>query len=298
MKIPEVSYNFMHRVTSVFKSKPKVTTQGLPDILYQVSNDTFCKSPIKTIEDFYKAQKFEVEDYKNMTPELKNRIAKSVPAGVKYRVNETIGPSIAIKSFLDKKYGENNYIFLSLGTSPSTVAKALEFMGVETKYMPGSKLSELYCHHPHFYYKIKAYAKYMNDLGIERKLLKSRQKKLVCYDFTFSGESLRMFKYMAWHEGKLSIFNTRFRSLNDDLYKIAREKGHANMFDYFVKNHMGCSNVQHFSTIPHINFMEFDNIEKIMKNHNYTRDVKFFNFDLFKALEDKMAKCNQSQTLR
>lgn len=67
---------------------------------------------------------------------MKKEIISKAPEEIEEAVMDNIYLADDLKKYLDKKYGENGYIFASIGTPPSLVAKVFEYMGVETKYLP------------------------------------------------------------------------------------------------------------------------------------------------------------------
>lgn len=272
------------KLQSVLDKKiTKPLVKNKPILLNPPSNDLFIHKKMLTYYDFYNANTFDINDFRGMPKELKEIIENKIPKNIKITATETIKPIKTLKNFLDKKYGRNKYIFVSIGTSPSTIAKGLEYEGVEVKYLPGSNLQQLLTNEN--INEIAPYLNYINSLGLNRNYLKCSGKKAIFYDYTATGESLRAIKYLTRKYGNLNLFNSRFRSLNKDLSTLANKMKSPTLFDNYLATQLNGCQAGLYSTIPHLYIEDFHNIKQIMDKNKYPINVKMFNFELFKLLE-------------
>ena len=76
-------------------------------------------------------RKFTLEDYKNLSESEKGFIMANIPDRTKGLASVNVKIGMAIKQTFDDTYGEGNYKFISLGTSPACAAKVLELMGAD-----------------------------------------------------------------------------------------------------------------------------------------------------------------------
>ena len=105
------------------------------------------------------------------------------------------------------------------GTSPAPIGRVFEFSGVETKYLPISDLADL-----HDFRRLLSssgflqYEKFLEKQGISKKKIEESPKTFVFYDFTHTGNSLKIFKELMIEHLQLPEDKVDFRSLNKDIY--------------------------------------------------------------------------------
>lgn len=109
-----------------------IQTKGYPNI----KTTHFYRTP--KIKRTPKSGKFNIQDYKNLSKTEKEFISENIPNEIKELAMVNVGVGIALKQAFDDKYGEGNYKFISLGTSPALTAKVMELMGADVVYLPMS----------------------------------------------------------------------------------------------------------------------------------------------------------------
>ena len=170
--------------------------------------DSFIKSPENLnirVSGFTKNPKlknctncrFELEKYNSLKRHEKEFIMNNMNDGIKALAAENIGIGLAIKQELDKRYGEGNYKFISLGTSPACAAKVMELTGVDVVYLPMS-----YAHSTCTKTWLKQspyidfYKSYMASKGLSNEILQKEGKRGIICDYTITGRSLELSEFM------------------------------------------------------------------------------------------------------
>ena len=83
-------------------------------------------------------------EYKKLSDEqLKDFFYYNLDDNLQIAVEDNLAVALPLKELLDRKYGKDKYIFVSIGSSPSPIGRIFEFSGVETKYLPISKAPDL-----------------------------------------------------------------------------------------------------------------------------------------------------------
>ena len=66
-----------------------------------------------------------------------------LPYGIVEVSYPSVHSAIQMKEYFDEEYGKDGWAFVSIGTSPAGIGKALEFMGEDVRYVPISDLRYL-----------------------------------------------------------------------------------------------------------------------------------------------------------
>ncbi len=240
-------------------------------------------------------KRFELQDFNKISRRRKEAAYETVPDGIKSLVNTDIGLGIAFKQTLDKKYGEGNYKFVSLGTSPACVAKAMELMGEDVVYLPMS-FSSATCAKPWLMKSpyIGMYKEYMSRKGLTNENLEKEKKTAVICDYTFSGRSLELSEFML--TGPLGLDKNRvetatMNSMIENSPLLPRE-----VKDEYLDNILKKEKTAVFCNVPHFSFLDktliasgkiqgADSLSEYFDTY-CTDTSNVYNFTLMKALED------------
>lgn len=214
--------------------KPKASsTQQVKSL----SSDTFVRSTSFKGRDKW-AELIDTMDpikYSNLDEKEKNEL-RAVMKEFCYdeQATEAAKAAKVLKCSLDEEYGEDKWVYVSIGRSCSLLAKALEFMGTDAKSIPISGLSSGIQHGKELTEK-EGFDKYRNfiyDLGLNPESVKNSGKTYVFQDFTSSGNSLKRFEeFLKTDEMGLDLENVVFESINDRL-----EKSYPKLKEYGVEN--------------------------------------------------------------
>lgn len=190
-----------------------------------------------------------------------------------------------LKRGLDESEGKDNYTLVSIGTSPSGVMRALDYMGEDVRYVPisglrkyqgvsGSDIIERVVE----YNDHRDYRKYLDSIGINSLTINNSPKKFLFYDYTMSKTSLLTLEYLARQVMGLRGDKAEFRSLNEDLETFTTNE-EKRSFDDYTESFLNHSKIAKYTGIPHI-YPEFTaQITDELKKEN-SKDSKDFNYAL------------------
>lgn len=117
-------------------------------------------------------------------------LRKNSPARLKELARMNCYAAEKIKSELDKKYGENNYVMIALGRSLSSIAELMRYLGADTKIIPlsGLRKSDIDSIPSD---SLQVYKTYLVQIGLSKTdLEKNKDKTYVLTDYTHFGRSL------------------------------------------------------------------------------------------------------------
>ena len=269
-----------------FKSNPKNSAlqnffmQSLNATLEKTTSaDTFIKKDdlAQKIKHFFtqysavkafkkRKEKFQISDFLALKAEeiiaIKQKAKKKHIKAAD--INLRLG--LEIKQKLDNTYGKDGYVFISIGTSPSLIAKVLEFQGVEVKYLPIS------------------YFDFVSQQGINKDAVSKSGKKFVFYDYTYTGETLKKIEQLMTEKMGLDKTKTAFRSINEDL--INSNTDNQIVSDY-IADYLEAAYAADYSSVRHLPYSQIEKVEITPENFsaNDKKDPKFFNFLVMEKLK-------------
>lgn len=251
------------------KNKPVSFKQG---------QDVFVKSAPTEYKSFFeiinKKRKFDISDYKSLSPreiESKKRLADE---SLTYAVEENIFAGNLVKDYLDKTYGKDKYVFACIGTSPSGIGRVLEFSGVETKYLPVTNfraytyISDYLDKNPDAENK---YLSFLKTQGIDEKTIKNNDKTVLFVDYTHRGDTLECFECFIKNRAKIDDKKVEFISLNDLMTEALPVKDYTE--DYFrlcdyMTSYLAAAKISEYAGVPHLRLEEFKDMDEIINEYN------------------------------
>ena len=249
-----------------------------PPVFYSLKKDTFEKSQVS-----FKGVPFGVnDDVKKIPYSFFDICMKNVDDETKNAAKESVFVAKITKDMLDEKYGENNYVTVSIGTSPAGVCKALELMGNDVRYVPISDVRW----HPDWYIEDtldkKAqpeYVKFLKSAKLGLSDLKKDKRQYIFIDYTNSGKTLSKLERAAKRTGA-DEKQCHFLSLNRELRNYVNQRGtkkeKERLEDYITK-YLYLSEIGDFSGIPHVYLTMLHEIENAT---NYEKNQRQLNFEL------------------
>ncbi len=240
-----------------------------------------------------KHNKLGIKVYKNLSLKEKLAIHTTTLLSTKEQAKETVKIAKFLKNTLDKEYGKNKYVFVSIGTSPACIGRAMEFMGVETKYLPISELRFSNSHKEEIknnWQGQKAYSKFLKSQGIDRETIAKNDKTYLFYDFTASGRTLSKYKEVLSDFFDIPVNHSRikFISINEELTAKAKD----NIFiddekvEYYISKNMASQDSYEYAGVPHLNYGSLEKIEEVIKKEK-TNTAKRFDFIIITELLKK-----------
>ena len=276
-----------------------------------LSSDTFVptRNPFRIL--LYEGDSFKVEGYNKLTKAEKDKIDWDMDIEIKEDADMNFEVGKIFKKSLDEKYGENNYIFECIGTSPAPIGRFLDFSGIEVHYLPISGLKSYPTQmNLKFYAKekgVEEYGKFLSSQGIDKDITKNTDKKILFYDFTETGSSLVAFKNILSKTYGVPVDDEQieFRSLNKDLEKCLDEEYRKILKDKSIKSKeiektklnltingyisyfLFSCNAENYGDVPHLMYDELASIFDKTKKSVYDNKKKerSFNFRTMYKLE-------------
>lgn len=267
-----------------------IQTKGYPNI----KTTHFYRTP--KIKRTPKSGKFNIQDYKNLSKTEKEFISENIPNEIKELAMVNVGVGIALKQAFDDKYGEGNYKFISLGTSPALTAKVMELMGADVVYLPMSYAHTTCTKHwlqesPY----IDFYKGYMENIGLTNENLRKENKRGIICDYTVSGRSLELSEFML--KGPLGLDESLLDTYTMNNLIQNSPYIQEDVKDRYLNELLKKEKAADYCDVPHFSFIDKRpfNLGKINSSKSlikYFEDYRAkssnpYNFSVMKILEDE-----------
>lgn len=132
------------------------------------------------------------DKYEQMSFIKKFLLRKFTPERMVELAKTTCDTAYKLKSKLDKRFGENNYVIIAVGRSIASIAETINFMGGDAKIIP---LSELRHTLPKQISDIDIYKKFLESIGLTKEIIRENpDKRFILMDYAVSGDSLQTAK--------------------------------------------------------------------------------------------------------
>ena len=158
------------------------------------------------LETLGKLKNYTVEEYKNLSEqELQtlriacNNILLPANPNIMYSSDESIHEMASeyVKNYLDKKYGKDGYVVITIGRSLSSIGKVLGYKIGEdrVKNIPLSEakkyLDDSFIEKEKRNGGIAALKKFLNSIGLNKEKIEQSDKRYIIMDYCNSGKSLK-----------------------------------------------------------------------------------------------------------
>lgn len=177
------------------------------------------KTPRQILEKY---NQFTAKNFKELSPDDYKTLKTRTETMFQNEFEAMCDMTELTEKWLDKMYGKNNWVFVSIGRSLEGVADALSYKGNDTKILPISGIHSLaltadeIAHQENF----KIYEKFLKKIGISKEAIAKDKRHYVFSDYCYTGATIQTVK-------KLLKFNLGIDSKNVDfkdfvtLYKEA-----------------------------------------------------------------------------
>lgn len=249
-----------------------------------------------------KVRKVTQKEYKKITSsQMEDFASNCIDKNIKKAADENVAVGLPLKKFLDEKYGNDKYVFVSIGASPAPIGRVMEFSGVETKYLPISGLREVSDSKQVVEsLGFEDYVKFFKKQGVDRQNISKNDKTYVFYDYSFSGNSLNIFKNLMLDQFDLPKDKVDFRCLNDDILSLKKEIGQESFCNtdmleelfiddpslarYYVRYFLELSHGSRLGGVGHLNYRNLSKITDTCRHEdNY---AKFYNLMVMDKLSE------------
>jgi len=263
-----------------------------PKKLFSLKHDVFEKRQVKEV----KKQPYDTTDdyayYKSLSQIERASRYEKIGARTRAAAQDCIKAAKLLTDDLDKKYGKDGYTFVSLGTSPAGIAKAMELMGRHVKYVPISNLKNLSDDSKECWEKgsqIGRYLNFLHSIDLSKEDIEHSDKKYIIADYTFTGTSLKEVKNFIENSRKIKPKNIEYLSINNRLKELSlgdfEDEDFAGFFENYYLNY---SRMEEFVGIPHMDVNNVGVSEELFEEDSvYQRTAKNFTFALAYELDRK-----------
>ena len=285
MILTSLKLPFIQKVVPLSFSQKSVVFKALQQDTFTLSDKERQKKEVETL--LSKKRKFNISSYKKLSSSDIEKINETIVSRTHSAGERSVDIALDLKDYLDKTYGANNYVFCCIGTSPAGVARVFEFMGVETKYLPISGLThvrdfEYYCN------LYPDYLAFLSEQGLTKEKMEKSKKTYLFLDYTYTGNSLKVFEEMMRNEFGLDTQNSIYLSMNDILEKNAKDDEDKYFrARYYIDNYLYSPRISKYTGIPHlpIEFMhmisyKFD--DDVTVNRPLARHFNFVVIDILR----------------
>lgn len=237
-----------------------------------------------------KLNKITKKEYQSLTPKEKEILRTKIQTkrfSKAVKLHDFAANNII--DFMDKKYGKNNYVIISIGRSLSSICKMLELkIGKENvKNIPMSDMGRFYSTDNlssiEKFSKLKgfdSFKKYLKSIGLTKEIVENSNKNYIIIDYTCSGRSLSAAYSIL--TSNLLLGNTQE---NIHRIPISRILPKNNSESIFLDDIFYTHGYKDFSFVKKTN-QDFTNIEeaadyqKNNKNNKQIEKIKLFGFAL------------------
>lgn len=137
------------------------------------------------------------KNVQKLSPEVKDFLRSVTPVRLKELADMNCLAANEIKTELDKQYGVNNYVLVTIGRSLSSIAELLSYNGVSVKQIPisGLRTSDISSASPK---NLAIYKSFFETIELSKeKLKKNSDKTYILTDYVYKGRSLtKMSKFL------------------------------------------------------------------------------------------------------
>lgn len=208
---------------------------------------------------------FTMTEYKSLSAPSKAILRQFLPCP-QSDIDELLYMYKVMRDNLKEKF-PSGYTLVSIGRSPSVLAKLHQSQGEDVILCPMSELNHKGILDFVRQY-IEKYRDYMSSVGLTEDLIFNCKNPLVFVDFTDSGKSLSTLEEIFKSMGNLNSQNTHFLSLNKDLV-------HAPIKTW----------LKVYSPIRRANPIDIIHRKDIILNYQLSKNAKLMQFHLIDRLE-------------
>lgn len=239
-----------------------------------------------------KTDKVDLDFYNKTTKKERSIISQTIDDKMRDVVDYNFQVGVEFKKYLDKKYGKDKYVFVSIGTSPAGIGKVLQYMGAEVKFLPMSALnaddaSEILAKDEK---GKKAYKKFLNEQGISTENIKNSDKQYLFYDYAYRGITIKRFEEVLKNifDVDTDLDNVHFIKLNDEIPSVQRNSLWLTrqVSDDYIDKYLRFPYVERYAGMPHLKYNELDKIDDV-KKEKHDLETKKFIFETIYKLDKK-----------
>lgn len=258
----------------------------------RANESKFAKKIINSVSNalLSRYKRFSKSDFQNLSKPQYCILKHASEGFYNDALEAVVDSSKVVKNVFDKKYGRDNYVFVSVGRSLECIQNALDYMGVKTKILPISGLHTTYPSAQKIMEQqgFNKYLKYIKDTVLNGESTQKSGKKYLFCDYCVTGNTLDTIKEII-QSPKVGLKSENaefidFVKLYEDAYYSLKSKPKTS--PELFRLHLG---YEYFKMFSATKFLSANKLEKVYDSVNCAQSYqsKLFNFRLMDAFMDK-----------
>ena len=228
--------------------------------------------------------KIGVTEYDRMDFWNKEYLQKNITVEIADAAEVNAHLGFKLKNSLDKKYGRDEYIFISVGVPASLIGKAVESAGAEVRYIPvPQEKGWMYSFSDKDY---KLFGNFLRKQEISKQAMDSSSKKYLFYDCSNDYKQTQRLEDMLVTKYNLPKEKMEFRNLSEDLRGLRADSG---LIEGYIKDYLQQrQRREKFTSISHLpcRNLKPENFEPWNITRHHEMPVKLFNFLVMSKLNE------------
>ena len=202
-----------------------------------------------------------------------------IPLGCRELAKETVYLANLTEKMLDEEYGKDNWVFVSIGTSPAGIGKALQIMGHDVRYVPITAFGRM--NDASYLSGQKGagdYKNFLDKIGLNKETISKDKRDYVVCDYTASGDTLDNVQFVARNKLGIDDENVDYVSINNALEHYAIDNYSIrdfNKVEEYIERHMGFETIGEICGVPHLHYKNLENIHTLLMEDKNTPERNF-----------------------
>lgn len=234
-------------------------------------------------------RKFDIESYKSLTTQEIDILDKASDEDIKYAAKLSVDIGVPFQKYWDDLFGKDNWVYVSIGTSTSGLARVFEFSGIETKYLPISDMKKVdgFTDFSEYEHLLPNYGKFLEEQGLTNEQIEQTGKTYLFADYVYTGRTIDLFKKLMIKKFGIKNEKVLYPTINAHL-EVAIPTSNRELVPYrreYVRKYMQYAEMEQYGGVPHL---PMDSIDKINQCKYYSsNNAKLFNFEVIRYLDEK-----------
>ena len=155
-------------------------------------------SKINGDEILNRFDKIDINAYKTLSTEEIEAVRESCGYDVRMAASYSVDMGIELEKYFSDMFGKDDWTYVSIGNSPAGIGRVLQFMGIETRFLPISNLKNVpsFTDLSEYDDKFSQYGEFLKEQGLTQEKINETGKTYLFTDYVYTGRSIKTFKKM------------------------------------------------------------------------------------------------------
>ena len=246
-------------------------------------------SKINGDEILNRFDKIDINSYKTLSTEEIEAVRESCGYDVRMAASYSVDMGIELEKYFSDMFGKDDWTYVSIGNSPAGIGRVLQFMGIETRFLPISNLKNVpsFTDLSEYDDKFPQYGEFLKEQGLTQEKINETGKTYLFTDYVYTGRSIKTFKKMMMDKFGITSPKVLYPTLNAHLEKAISDEDSALGYyrREYIRKYLRDARIEQYVGIPHIKIEELDKINEL--KNCITENGKRFNFMVIYNLDKK-----------